>query len=365
MVEFPPHLFDKLSSLYDTELSFKMKNDTMCRIVAKAYGIDVLSLLLYDGKRDMLVNRGNYYSADAFIFNNDKNGIKKHVMEHIHIYDFLYSRHYQAGMPSDIATRAKEMVLEISNWRNRYFNTNQTIDEITMKQCIKNAILFSDEKDGKYFLKQESFYYRFKVSIHSDVKFSYEIGDRVKYKSGRAYHRIVNQMHDNSFAKILMMPESELKLEQGEEDVRQNLKVLSDFEIDLKGDQNYYALPLIWNSSPKGILRIYMTQEKCTEFIREKLETSLQETSAIVAYLVDRSHYEDATAKLLSSAKHENWTGTHTNSKVVKDPKVTGLSKKVIQQATTARVSEDVQTASELKQGQKRSMNYKRNIKKK
>lgn len=84
-------LVRKITTIYFSKLSFKTKNDCVCRLISDAFpNIAIGSILLYESKKDILINHGHYLNAQL-IPELDCSLEYKVILYNISLYDYFFT----------------------------------------------------------------------------------------------------------------------------------------------------------------------------------------------------------------------------------------------------------------------------------
>ncbi len=202
--------FGLIAQIYHSGLSAIMRNDCACRIIAKLANADAVSILLYDGSKDRLINSGTYINADKLEYRPASDGVplshkmvarELHVLKYITIYDFLLDCFHDLGIPEHISDKKLGCLIEdfktarFKHFNYRFLNEDLPEAEFTVgfiRKCIDNSIQLattSKAEHGYYILDKTAFYSRYKKVFKEEEQ--YPIGPYVANPSGRLYYRTI------------------------------------------------------------------------------------------------------------------------------------------------------------------------------
>lgn len=340
--------FGLIARIYHSELSSVMRNDCACRIISKLADADAVSILLYDGEKDRLINNGTYIDAKSISNSNSSRSaeecaIQMHMLKYINVYDFLWNRFHDLGIPENITNNRLISLIEefksplFKHFNYRFFEEDLNEKEFThefLSICINNSKLLATSQkaiNGYYTVdteENEKFYSLYKFTFKKEEQ--YLIGPNEMNLSGRLYHRTIIdndqkiEVYDSTRPFIYHEDLMEVTKRGLPKAFNKFLKEKCGYSLKRVSDSifnyHYIGIPLWSGNRCLGVIRILRNEKKGRLFHNDEsgIGSRVRHATEMLGYFLDQSYAE----QFVDDISHD-WSEVEEDieepSKAVKD----------------------------------------------
>ncbi len=238
----------RITNVYFSNLRFKLKNDCVCRLIAKDFKeASCVSILLYDAGSDRLENKGHYLnitrSAPVFA---KKAELMKPIVKNLFIYEYLAHK-YESNT---IDSASFEDFLEFPSYRKqKYTNSNDKKLKLSKKifDRLKTDFFENKAKDAKPI--EYEIYLNYKETV--DRLDFYKIKDAIT-PSGEYYYDLLTKKVSEKELSCKFMNLHDIPKD------RKTIFRVYEEELGIKVDNEpiYLAIPLQVNARYIGLIRV-------------------------------------------------------------------------------------------------------------
>lgn len=298
--------FQLISLIFLSDMSIRLKMDCVCRVLAQRYGFEAVSILLYDGPSDSLINRGTFIDELCLHYIGTSDEMKyrsRHLLKYISFYDFLYDRFYYTGIPALLTAQDIDKLIEAFK-RNTFFSYKFDLKILTpefVKECYNNSVFLATNnislKGSYYRLLEDSFYNSYKRKYKSSEQ--YTIGPEANNYSGRIFWassiRLTQKINGNYpfyFADTFYNKDgTPFVMSKKNMYFFYNLKNFCNYKIE--GAYRYCGIPLMSNERCLGVLRILTKAGNNDTFHDPERMKSLRHAAEILSNFLDQCYPQE------------------------------------------------------------------------
>ena len=319
-------LSKKITSVYFSNNRFKLKNDCVCRLVAEAFPeVSSVSILLYESKRDSLINFGHYLDVDKSetIFSYESK-IPKFILKNISLYEYFVSKREASSIKTCSFNDYKSSPYFYSEFYFDFNNERKKMDKEKF-DVLKNEFFseLSVNDNSKY-----RTYKSYKIGISNDDKYDLTNPTTI---SGKYFKALISRDLSDQERKFIITSSYEI----GTSNKILNKVYEDNFLIKIGANYNYFSIPLHVNGRYIGIIRFLLfpednkiitvdNHENVKAALAEKIDKkefkSLQELSDMIALHIGNDFYnygfkKAARSNLLNYKAYEDLYSEAINSK--------------------------------------------------
>jgi signal transduction histidine kinase len=242
-------LSEKATQIYFSNLRFKLKNDSVCRIICQEIkDSSSASILLYDGKQDKLVNFGHYLDHSLIDLNNNKESLIGDLIKDITHFEYFAHRYQTNTLEKCDFENFKSLNFFFSKSPEviKSLNNEGRFDEL-------KKIFFDNTNENT--TKLYNIYKLYKGTIaNKDV---YDLRNQTS-PSAKYFFDLYNSKVSTSKLEYRLFQSSEIK-----ETDKTLTRIYEDsLNIPLKRNSWYLAVPLYAKKRHIGLLRILIRMNR-------------------------------------------------------------------------------------------------------